>query len=148
MDGFCAGGMEDTVKIVNHALRREMALPGRCEWCSKLCRKREGAHLWGRGAGASDIRCNMISLGSTPMMQCPCHTNSHSVCKPSRSELLAVVAKRERTTPEAIEEVVNFIRYILPKNATVSVIESAMIDLSDEGRKLAQREFLSAGIMT
>ena len=59
--------------------------------------------------GQIDIRENLICLGSTLKFQCPCHTLIHAG-KIKRDQLLAIVAKREGTTPEAIIEKIQLIR--------------------------------------
>jgi hypothetical protein len=63
-----------------------------------------------------------------------------------RFTFLGVVAKREGTTPEAIEEVVNMVRNKLPSRPSQFVIDSAIAQLSEDAHWLAVRELTFAGV--
>lgn len=102
------------------ALRKAFATPGRCQWCGKNCQRREGHHLWTKGMGGGsvlDLRINLIALGSSLTLECPCHTKIHSEGKIHWEMLLQVVASREKTTPARIEEVIRLFQR-LPKETT------------------------------
>lgn len=82
--------------------------PGNCEWCGKLCRRREPHHLWAKGMGGGsrlDLRINLVALGSSRDFGCDCHTQTHAG-RITRADLLAVVARRERCLQDEIEAVV------------------------------------------
>jgi len=87
------------VIIINDKLLAEFRQKERCE----RCWSRNGIqphHLFSRGLGGAwrfDIRVNLIALCLV------CHTSVHNGCI-DREELLAIVAKREKTTPQAIQE--------------------------------------------
>lgn len=117
------------MRIENPLLLAEMRLPGCCEMCGKVCRVREPAHIFARGMGGGglDVRINLLSLGSTLLFMCACHTKAHN--RPSQKAMLAVAARRERTTPEAICQVMWILRR-LPKNPTVAEIEAEMMGLA------------------
>lgn len=86
------------MRIEDDRLLAQFRLPGRCEWCWVLCPKgRDPAHVFSRGAGRLDVRINLASLCRK------CHRQSHAGCRPNRQDLLAIVGRREKTTPEEIE---------------------------------------------
>jgi predicted HAD superfamily phosphohydrolase len=87
----------------------------------------------------------MVSLGSTPMMICPCHALSHSKGMPSRTELLGVVAKREGYDATTIADVVNFVRYTLDRDDSPERIAEKIVGLLPSARELAERELREAG---
>lgn len=93
------------MKIINKELLNEFRRPGRCEYCGRVCKKlRDPHHLWGRGLGGGerlDVRINLMSLGFA--FDCNCHGKFHNG-QIKKEDLVAIVAKREGTTPEAIEE--------------------------------------------
>ncbi len=122
--------------------------PGRCEWCKKPCSKREPHHLRCRGTNSSkqvDIPINLIALGSTPLFACSCHTKIGDG-NIKASDVLALVAEREGTTPEAITEVMDLI-IRLPKGSSKSTIRLACAELSIVPHTLALQQFQRAGII-
>ena len=85
------------MKIIDDVLLLAFRLKGICEWC-----KRRGGvdphHLFARGLGGGhrlDIEINLISLCRT------CHDAVH-MGSIMRCDLLAIVARRERMTQDAI----------------------------------------------
>lgn len=99
------------MKVIDRELLKRFQSPGPCEVCGKPCSKREGHHIFHRGSGQVDIAENLVSVGAShPFPQCPCHSTIHGSGKPSRDELLAIAARRENTTPEAITEKVYRLR--------------------------------------
>jgi hypothetical protein len=72
-----------------------------CEWCRQRVSD-SVHHLWCRGMGGGsrlDVRINLISLC------CWCHHDAqHGIIQ--RFDLLAIVAKRERTTQDRIERTI------------------------------------------
>jgi len=80
-----------------------------CEYCQHR-RQCYGHHLRSRGAGQLDIRINLISLCVN------CHDMAHTGGI-DRLELAAIVATREGTTAEAIEdEIFRLRRLPQPRN--------------------------------
>lgn len=99
--------------IVDEALLDEFRTPGACEYCGKACRVREPHHVESKGSGGwkrFDIRINLIALGSTPNFECQCHNRAQSFLIP-KEHILAIVATRERTTIDAIEEEINRLKW-------------------------------------
>ena len=90
------------MRLVDHKAMKRCRERGYCEYCAAYGDNRcsgtalHAAHIFSRGAGQVDIDGNLATLGAA------CHWDSHNG-KITRDELLAIVAKRERTTPEAIE---------------------------------------------
>lgn len=121
----------------NQSLLREMSGPGRCEWCSFAC-YRDPHHLWKRGmSGGSrlDIRVNIASLCRE------CHDRTElprGKQQITRTDLLRIVAKRERTTPRAIECVHGWLDR-LDKDASPERVELSMKLLSPGAGELAAR---------
>ena len=79
-----------------------------CEWCGRVGVALEVHHLWKKGMGGGkrlDIPENLVTLcagwGSSW-----CHKKADEGLIP-RTALVLLVAKRENTTSEAIEEKVN-----------------------------------------
>ena len=136
------------MRIKNKALLESFPSPGLCEGCGIPCSSRERHHIFSRGAGGPDLRCNIIMLGDAFTDQCACHAKFHNEGdQAQRARFLAIVAKRERTTPEAIEAVVNMIRNKLPKDAPPWIVADAIQDLDQQARKLAEIELTFAGIL-
>lgn len=85
---------------------------GRCSWCGKICRQRENHHIFAKGMGGNkppgDVRINLIALGSSKTLECPCHTIIHSDARTSPEEkrkiAIGIVAAREGSTFEVIED--------------------------------------------
>lgn len=87
------------VKVIDEALLDEFRRPGLCEWCGKHG-PREPHHVFSKGMGGHqrfDIRINLISLCRG------CHQRFHDGGL-RRSDLLQVVADREKTTTLLIED--------------------------------------------
>lgn len=81
----------------------------RCEWCNcPLPNGADPAHIFSRGAGQVDIAGNLVALCRKD------HNRNHAGLEPTPKQLLALAAKREGTTPEAIRAEVYRIRR-LPK---------------------------------
>jgi hypothetical protein len=128
------------MKILNKALRREFAQPGRCELCNRWCKKREGHHLWHRVPEIS-IRINLISLGSTLWFACHCHRkigDGHILA----SRVLEIVALREHCRPEEITEVMHWMRRLV--KPTPGQLEAALKELSVGARAIAVKEMAEA----
>lgn len=115
------------MKIINPDLLREMREPGHCGWCGRYCRLREGHHLQARGFGGGcrlDVRCLMISLGSSLMFSCNCHRKMTDR-KIDPEDVLWKVAKREGVSPESIVAVRDLILR-LDKSASRARVEYEM----------------------
>jgi hypothetical protein len=118
------------MRIKNPKLLASFPSPGLCEGCGIPCSSRERHHIFGKGAGGPDLRCNIIMLGDAFTDQCACHAVFHNEGGAvDRFTFLGVVAKREGTTPEAIEDVVNMVRNKLPKNPSEHTIRRAIHEL-------------------
>ena len=81
------------MRIVNKALVREfVAQATHCEWCHKKGPV-EAHHLWAKGHGGGhrlDVLINLIALCRQD------HQAHHDGNEPTRSDLVAVVAAREK----------------------------------------------------
>lgn len=83
----------------------------RCEWCRKtFLGGLDPHHLFSRGCGRIDVAVNLASLCRK------CHTDHHYGNEPTRADLLAVVAAREKVQQFQIEEEIWRIRR-LPKGS-------------------------------
>lgn len=99
--------------IINKDLLVAMSMPGFCELCGTWFMKREAHHVFERGAGGwcrFDIPINLISVGASEYFTCECHRKAQAHKIP-RSEVLAIVAKRERVTVEFIEAEINRLKW-------------------------------------
>ena len=87
------------MNIIDEALLNEFRWPGLCEWCKTPRDRRHPHHIFSRGMGGKqrlDIRINLVGL-------CPrCHVSHHDGNRPSRAELLVLVAKREGESYDAV----------------------------------------------
>jgi hypothetical protein len=101
------------MRVVNESLLSEFRTAPRCEICGRRVYPLQPDHYRCRGMGGGsrlDIRINIAALCP------PCHTEYQEAPRWKRRKVLEVIAKREKTTPEDIEAVVNFILR-LPKGA-------------------------------
>jgi hypothetical protein len=86
------------MKILNPLLLAEYRIPGNCDFCGKLCRAREPAHVIAKGMGAGrqlDIPLNLLAAGSSRTFECDCHRRQHDSGQPGRLEMLQIAADRE-----------------------------------------------------
>jgi hypothetical protein len=128
------------MRIENPQALRQVAETCRCECCNRACPTGAAPHhLFSRGAGRLDIRLILQPLCLD------CHRDFHDG-KISRAFLLAKRAKKERTTAEAITQVVHWLR-ALPKNPSKRQVETSIFcwDFSYEGMKLAKRVWEEIG---
>ena len=90
--------------IIDEALLDKFRWAQRCDWCKGLpgglC---DPHHIFSRGTGRLDIRENLVSLCRR------CHGEVH-MGQIMRDDLLAIVAKREGTTQDAIRQKVYTLR--------------------------------------
>ena len=129
------------MKILNPALRKEFAAPGRCKICHCWCKKREGHHLWHRTPEIT-IRINLIAVGSSRKpFTCCCHFDIHNGKIP-RSRVLSIVAQREKCLPENIVEILQMMRKCV--KPTTSQLEIALNGLSPPARAIALKELAEA----
>ena len=87
--------------IKNEALLDYFRSKTRCEYCGRRVKSCQPHHIFCRGLGGGsrlDVMTNLVGLCG-PF---GCHTKFHNGDIP-REELLAIVAKREKTTVEDIE---------------------------------------------
>jgi hypothetical protein len=109
---------------------------GCCHVCGRYCSFRDACHVFGKGAGRVDAMFNLYSAGSHVQFACTCHRQHHNEGAVKwLPKLLEIVARREKTVPEAIEPAVYFFRW-LPKRATQEAIEWRLEQLSAESRRL------------
>ncbi len=107
--------------------------PGRCSYCGKRCKVREPHHILAKGMGGNkppgDSRINLIALGSTQGLQCPCHSLIHSTGSPKviRATLIDLVAIRE--------------------GVKADVIESALLELRRCGKWTTEDELEEMGVL-
>jgi hypothetical protein len=128
------------MRIDNPKLLAEFRKKARCEWCGvRSDTGRDPAHIICRGAGGPDIRCNLLSLCRA------CHSESHAGDHPSYFEMLDVASRRENVSAEAVEDVVNLIRNIIPKGAPEPEIEAFLAACSPAVELLARKELTEAG---
>ena len=128
------------MRIEDPQALRQVAETCRCECCNKHCPTGAAPHhLFSRGAGRLDIRLILQPLCLE------CHADFHNG-KISRAFLLGKRAKKERTTAEAITQVVHWLR-ALPKDANERQVRTSMHvwDFSAEGLKLAKRVWEEIG---
>lgn len=93
------------MKVINKGLLKEAAKPGLCECCGAPCPDgRDPHHLMTKGAGRVDVRSNIVSLCRV------CHVGFHASGTPSFEALIVIAAMRDKTTPNAIMEMVYRIR--------------------------------------
>lgn len=61
---------------------------GPCEWCGRMGQT-DCAHALSRGAGGPTVECNLVALCRR------CHTMNHNGQRPTKEDLLALLAMRE-----------------------------------------------------
>jgi 5-methylcytosine-specific restriction endonuclease McrA len=83
------------MKVVDKKLLRKVSERVICENCGRPG-PTDPHHLFTRGSGRVDVSENLLALCRE------CHNGFHSCGKPSRNELLAISAKKHKTTPEKI----------------------------------------------
>jgi hypothetical protein len=105
---------------------------GRCELCGRWCLHRDAAHIFSVGGGRVDAPFNLVSVGSFVQLQCNCHREQHDQgANAWRGRMLAVAAKREQTTPEAIIAAVQFFRW-LPRRPILGAVRRRFDELAPE----------------
>jgi hypothetical protein len=129
--------------IANNALLNTYRTAGYCESCGRHCKEREPHHIFTKGAGQLDVPIVLIALGLSSKFYCTCHTMGQGG-RANRERFLAIVAKREQTTPAAIEEVVWMLRR-LPKCPSRASIDREVLTLGEGARLLALKTLTNAG---
>ncbi len=128
------------MKIVNQPLIESYRTPGPCRFCGKKVRMRCAAHIFSKGAGRVDIRCNLVQLGMDAVTDCDCHHNSHMGNKPTFDNLLRISAEDHKCRPEDIHQVVYFLRR-MPKHLNERQFCEKALELGLEARVLVLTEF-------
>ena len=107
------------MKVIRPKVLVPFRTPGPCEFCGKWCQVREPAHIFASGMGGArlDVSINLVALGSTPRFACPCHREHHQGRTPLKCDLMRLTAKREKTTHNAVERVLTWLRN-LPKGSS------------------------------
>lgn len=91
------------------------------------------------GAGGRlDIPCNLVSLGSSQLMACPCHHDHHSIGEPSADDLLAIACQREGLMQDDARALIHFLRRLSRKD-TQSEVERKLADVHGSARSLCRR---------
>lgn len=91
------------MQVRNKKLLDEFRSLPRCELCGYCAFPLDPHHVRSVGSGRIEIRSNLMGVCRR------CHAGIHAG-KPSRAELLAFVAKREKMTVEAVLEAVDALR--------------------------------------
>lgn len=141
--------------VRNRKLLKEFRTPGFCECCSFYMAKREPHHLRSKGMGGNgvlDIRINLISLGGIVKLPddrerflCRCHRLIHDA-EISALCVLEIVAMREKTTPEVITEVMDWMRRLV--RPTPRQVQVALEELSPPASLIAIKELREAKRLT
>ncbi len=100
------------MKVIDNDLLNEFRHAGICEFCLRRVTNREPHHIIGRGMGGGrrmDVRINLISLCAEFSGGAHCHTLVH-VGRIGREKLLAVVARREGLSVDALERELHRLR--------------------------------------
>ena len=85
------------MKIIDEQLLQEFREKTSCEWCKRrIFTGLQPHHIFTRGAGRLDIRCNLVALCIV------CHGEVHAGVI-MREDLLTIVAVREGTPQDEIE---------------------------------------------
>jgi hypothetical protein len=100
-------------------------------------------HIFTKGASQLDTPINLIALGRSTKFICACHSIGQGG-RANRERFLAIVARREQTTPADILEVVWMIRR-LPKQPTRASIDREVLTLGVGARLLAMKTLHDAG---
>lgn len=88
--------------IVDDAMLARFREKPFCECCGSTWMS--GPHHWrSRGAGRLDVAINLIALCVH------CHFGTHNGGAPTKDDLLALIALRERRSPENIEDELNLL---------------------------------------
>jgi len=90
--------------IIDEQLLSLLRLPGDCEVCGKWCRIREPHHVFGRGANSwkrIDLPMFLLSVGSTPHFECPCHSRITNGAIGLAQQLI-LLSNRDGNTPQKI----------------------------------------------
>lgn len=116
---------------------------GRCEFCGDYALNLEVHHLWGRKLGGGsrlDVRPNLIALCRRYEGLGGCHNRTELAGKDKlcRSDLLKIVARRENTTPRAIECVMGWLSR-LDKDSSPERVERSFELLNPDAAALGRR---------
>lgn len=97
------------MKILDSRLLNEFRSRHTCEWCGMVsltgC---DPHHIFSKGMGGSqrlDLRINVVALDRA------CHDAVHA-CHITRDDLVSLVARREKTTVEAIVDEIHRLQRI------------------------------------
>ncbi len=120
---------------------------GHCEVCGKWCKTRCFHHVFPRGSGRLDIPANVVCVGMNVFLECLCHNNLESMPPAEAKRIgLGIIAKRERTTPEAIDDVITILRQF-PKRPPLAMVNLRLGELTGESHALASRVFGELGLL-
>lgn len=108
---------------------------GKCDNCGAPFTLGCGAHLWAKGNGGSDVRCNLLWTAFSPFHGCRCHLTHHNGDGPTLYNFIEAVARREGTTAEAVTDV-NLMLLQLPKHPPVSMIDLRLGELEGPSYEL------------
>lgn len=131
------------MKVVNEFLMNAFRAAPNCEWCRRRIfhGKADAHHLFGRGFGGGhrlDVALNLLSLCRL------CHTEFHDG-QIARSDLLAVVAAREKCLQPDLERALYFL-IALPKDLSPERLEDKLVEIGLAARVLVERSLEEAGL--
>lgn len=129
------------MRIINQPLIESFRTPGPCRWCHKDVRMLCAAHIFSKGAGRVDLRCNLVQLGMDPLKDCSCHHDSHMGLKPTFEDLLAISAEDHKCRTEDIHQVVYFIRRLPKETPAHGFYTKCIRELDDAAIRLIMQEF-------
>ena len=125
------------MRIVNEDVLDVFRGPGVCELCRKAVKSRQPHHVHTRGAGRVDAAWNIVALCVPFSGGNDCHYTAHTG-KPTRQDLLAIAAKREGTTVQAILDALAAIRLMdkdgkMPRDMRLSREARRLVKQAMEG---------------
>jgi hypothetical protein len=133
------------MRITNPKLLRRFRAPGYCEVCGLYCKNRKPHHIRAKGMGGNgvlDVAINLVAVGGVEKrpdgrvkFSCPCHQLIHAG-KIGTEELLKIVAIRENTDAQTVQEVLDWMRRTV--RPTPGQLERAYLELSRSARELAE----------
>lgn len=140
------------MRIENKRLLREFAKATRCDFCGRHTQGCDPAHLWSRGAGRLDIRCNLMSLCRGLVIDksgrisswVSCHQDYDGGLIPKET-MIGKKATIIGYSAADIEHVVLVLKR-LPKDPRRDQVKEELRFMSKGGRALMVEELKEAGV--
>ncbi len=133
------------MKIVNPKALDFARGPGTCDWCRKAVKNRNPHHVFSRGSGGPDLRCNIAAICETFSGGLNCHQLVHSG-EIDDIDILVMVAQRENCMQDDIRQLVDLIRYRMPRVSEITedvFRQRVAMELGHGAQRLAIRELQS-----